>query len=74
MHCLNNKRIIPIFAVGVGASSSGSGNGDNSKKIQTTGEVQQVASSIKSFVVEDEVDQILAKESGLIERKKNLQL
>lgn len=63
-----------ISPTGASASSSGSGNGDNNRKPQMTGEVQQVASSIKSFVVEDEVDQILAKEGGLIERKKNLQL
>ncbi|XP_042880360.1 nuclear protein localization protein 4 homolog [Penaeus japonicus] len=75
LHGINGPLQVPEEpSSSASASSSGSGNGDNNRKPQMTGEVQQVASSIKSFVVEDEVDQILAKEGGLIERKKNLQL
>lgn len=46
----------------------------NDGKLIVSSATQQVASSIKSMVTENEVDQILAKEDGKIERKLNPQL
>ncbi|KAG7154439.1 Nuclear protein localization protein 4-like [Homarus americanus] len=56
------------------ASTSNPSNSQNGGKVIVPVSTQQVASSIKSMVEENEVDQLLAKEVGLIDRKINPQL